>query len=125
SAPHCQIIPALALVASMTSFAVYASGPGQYHTMCAIGAYEKVNHSTMNSSTALNFMRSANAPTIRQQVIAANVAWNATNTSSGIATPLLNVAPAVNSAFTGSNRPFMNTRLKPPKNWLPSLNARL
>src|SRR5262249_27652645 len=117
--------PALALVASTTSFAVYASGPAQYHTMCAIGAYEKVNHSTMNSSTALNFIRSANAPTIRQQVMAANVAWNATNTSSGIATPLLNGGPAVNSALIGSNRPLRNKRSVPPKNWLPSLNARL
>ena len=79
----------------------------------------------MNSSTALNFMRSAKAPTIRQQVIAAKVAWNATNTSSGIATPLLKVAPGVNSPFTGSNKPFRNSRSKPPKNWLPSVNARL
>ena len=31
----------------------------------------------MKASTAENFMRSAKAPTIRQQVIAANVAWNA------------------------------------------------
>ena len=57
---------------------MYASGPGQNQTMCAIGSVAKVNHSTMNSSTAENFMRSAKAPRIRQQVIAANVAWNAT-----------------------------------------------
>ena len=38
--------------------------------MCAIGRYENVNHSTMNSSTAENFMRSAKAPTMRQGVIA-------------------------------------------------------
>src|SRR4029453_5882241 len=37
SAPHCQIKPALALVASTTFAAVYASGPGQNQTMCAIG----------------------------------------------------------------------------------------
>ncbi len=52
-----------------------------------------MNHSTMNSSTAENLMRSANAPTIRQQVMPANVAWNAANTISGITTPLLKVAP--------------------------------
>ena len=54
----------------------------------------------MNSSTAENFMRSANAPTIRQQVIAANVAWNAMNSSSGMTTPLLNVAAIANSPFS-------------------------
>src|SRR5690242_9785138 len=48
SAPHCQIKPALALVASTTLAAVYASGPAQYHTMCATGQYENVNHSTAN-----------------------------------------------------------------------------
>ena len=63
---------------------MYASGPAQNHTMCAIGRYEKVNHSTMNSSTAENFMRSANAPTIRQGVIAANVIWNAAYRYSGM-----------------------------------------
>jgi hypothetical protein len=46
--------------------------------MCAIGVYANVNHSTANSSTAENLMRSANAPRIRQTVIAAKVAWNAT-----------------------------------------------
>ena len=55
---------------SAAAASVYASGPAQNHTMCAIGRYENVNHSTMNSSTAENFMRSANAPTIRHGVIA-------------------------------------------------------
>src|SRR4030095_16300220 len=36
--PICQMKPALALVASTTLAAVYASGPAQNHTMCAIGA---------------------------------------------------------------------------------------
>ena len=36
----------------------------------------------MKMSTAENFILSATAPRIRQQVIAAKVAWNATNTSS-------------------------------------------
>ena len=71
-------------------------------------------------------MRSAKAPTIRQQVIAAKVAWNAMKSSSGIATPLLKVRghrEACRSA--GRNMPFMKTRSKPPKNALPSVNARL
>ena len=52
--------------------------------MWAIGRYENVNHSTVNSSTAENFTRSAKAPMIRAQVIAANVPWKATNDSSGM-----------------------------------------
>ncbi len=52
--------------------------------MCAIGRYEKVNHSTMNSSTALNFMRSAKAPTMRQGVMHAKVIWNTKYTYSGM-----------------------------------------
>ena len=79
----------------------------------------------MKSSTAENFARSANAPRIRQQVIAANVAWNATKTSSGIGVPLQNVAAIENSPFAESNVPFRNSRSKPPKNALPSVNARL
>ena len=66
------------------SATVYASGPAQHQTMCAIGRYENVNHSTMNSSTALNLMRSANAPTIRHGVIAANVSWKMKYTYSGM-----------------------------------------
>ena len=45
-----------------------------------------------NSSTAPNLMRSANEPTISAQVMPANVAWKATNTSSGIITPSVKVA---------------------------------
>src|SRR5258705_9865278 len=84
SAPHCQRRPAFAFCASTTFAAVYASGPGQNQTMCAIGRYENVNHSTMKRSTAENFARSAKAPRVRQHVIAANVPWNATKTSSYI-----------------------------------------
>src|SRR5438128_3764509 len=102
SAPHCHSNPALAFCASTTFAAVYASGPGQNQTMCAIGAYENVNHSTTKSSTAENFARSAKAPRIRQQVIAAKVAWNATNTSSGMTTPLEKVAAIANSPLTES-----------------------
>ena len=124
SAPHCHSNPALAFCASTTFAAVYASGPGQNHTMCAIGQYENVNHRTMNTSTPENFARSAKAPRIRQQVIAAKVAWNATKTSSGITTPFENVAPLANSPFTGSNVPLRNRRsVRLPKNWLPSVNA--
>src|SRR5688572_19010585 len=114
SAPHCQMRPALAFCASTTLAAVYASGPGQNQTIWAIGMYENVNHSTMKSSTALNFARSANAPRMRQQVIAANVAWKATKSSSGSTTPLLNVAAMLKSPFTPSKVPFRNTRSRPP-----------
>ncbi len=79
----------------------------------------------MKISTAENFIRSASAPTIRQHVIAAKVAWNATNTSSGMTTPLLNVAPIANSPVAELNVPFRNSRSSPPKNALPSVNARL
>jgi len=99
---------------------VIASGPSQYHTMWASGRYENVNQITMNSSTALNFMRSANAPRIRQGVIAANVHWNATNANSGITTPLLKVA-----AVDASVMPFRKSLSKPPKNELPPVNATL
>ena len=79
----------------------------------------------MKASTAENFMRSANAPTIRQQVMAAKVAWNAMNRSSGITTPLLKVPAIAIVPATGSNMPFMKTRSKPPKKALPSVKARL
>jgi hypothetical protein len=79
----------------------------------------------MNSSTAENFMRSAKAPTIRPQVMAANVAWKATNTISGMTTPLLKVAPIAKAPVAGSNTPFRNSRSKPPMKALPSVKARL
>jgi Amt family ammonium transporter len=60
-----------------------------------------------------------------EYAMAANVAWNATNTSSGSTTPLLNVAALANSPFAASNVPERNNRLKPPKNAFPSVNARL
>ena len=41
--------------------------------MCAIGSYTMIDHSTMNTSMALNFMRSANAPAISPGVMIANI----------------------------------------------------
>ena len=79
----------------------------------------------MNTSTALNFTRSAKAPTISPQVMAANVAWKATNTISGMYTPLLKVAAIAKVPAAGSKTPFRNSRSKPPMNALPSVNARL
>ncbi len=70
-------------------------------------------------------MRSAKAPTIRQQVMPAKVAWKAANNSSGMYTPLLKVAPIAKVPAAGSNRPFMNSRSKPPMKALPSVKARL
>ncbi len=45
------------------------------HTMCAMGKYTISIHKTMNSSMALNFMRSAKAPEISAGVITANINW--------------------------------------------------
>jgi hypothetical protein len=67
-----------------------------------------------NSSTAENLMRSAKAPTISAQVMAANVAWKATKLSSGMTTPLLKVAATESGVM-----PDRNTLLKPPMNGLP------
>ena len=106
---------------------VNASGPGQNQTMCAIGRYENVNQITANSSTAENLIRSANAPTIRHTVIAAKVAWNATKMSSGMTTPLLNVAAVANEPTPSfiEKMPPRNSRSRPPKNAPPSVNAML
>jgi len=79
----------------------------------------------MNSSTALNLMRSAKAPTIRQQVMPAKVAWKAAKTISGITTPLLKVAALAKVPAALSQMPFMKSRSRPPTNLLPSVNARL
>ncbi len=43
--------------------------------MCAIGKYTRKHHSVVNSSMALNFMRSANAPEINAGVMMANINW--------------------------------------------------
>jgi hypothetical protein len=59
-------------------------------------------------------------------VIAANVAWKAMNTISGITTPLEKVAALAYSPLATSNAPLRNKRsFKLPKNALPSVNARL
>src|SRR5882757_238034 len=36
-APHCQILPAVAVTASALAVGVYASGPAKNQTMCATG----------------------------------------------------------------------------------------
>ena len=82
-----------------------------------------VNQITMKISTAEKRMRSAKAPTIRQQVMPAKVAWKAANTISGMTTPLLKVAAMEKVPDAGSNRPFMNSRAPPPMKALPSVNA--
>ena len=63
-------------------------------------------------------MRSANEPTIKQQVMAANVAWKATNDSSGMTTPLLKVAATESGVM-----PLRNSLSNPPMNGLPPVNA--
>ena len=56
-------------------------------------------------------------------MIAANVAWKAAYTSSYIGVPLLNVAAIEKLPSAALNIPLMNSRLKPPMNALPSVNA--
>ena len=68
-------------------------------------------------------MRSTSDPRIRQHVMAANVAWNATNTISYIGVALLKVAPSENMPVAESNTPDRNARSSPPKNALPVVNA--
>ena len=63
-------------------------------------------------------MRSANEPTIKQQVMAAKVAWKATNDSSGMTTPLLKVAATESGVM-----PLRNSLSSPPMNGLPPVNA--
>ena len=91
--------------------------------MCATGMYANVNQMTRNNSTAENLMRSTSDPKIRQHVIAANVAWNATNTISYIGVALLNVAPSANVPVAESNKPLKNSRSVLPKNALSVVNA--
>ncbi len=75
----------------------------------------------MNTSRALNLMRSAKAPTISAGVIAAKVAWKQKKPSSGMLVALLNVPVSESPVM-----PLRNILLKPPKNaLLPSVNATL
>ena len=68
----------------------------------------------MNTSIAENFIRSANAPTIRAGVMVANIIWNIMNTVSGMV------------SFTASTvTPLRNTLPSPPTSAFPSSNARL
>jgi hypothetical protein len=51
------------------------SSPPLPHTMWAIGKQTMRLHRTVNSSMALNFIRSANAPEIKAGVMMANINW--------------------------------------------------
>src|SRR5512143_4044715 len=62
----------------------YSQPPGA-HTQCASGQYTNVDHSRMNHTYAEKRMRSATAPLISAGVMMANLPWNITNTSSGMA----------------------------------------
>ena len=68
-------------------------------------------------------MRSTTEPRIRQQVIAAKVAWNATYTSSYNGVCLLNVAAMEKLCVAESKVPLRNRRLNPPKIGLPWVKA--
>ena len=66
-------------------------------------------HSTQNSTTAENLIRSAKPPTMSAGVIAAKVIWKQMKTYSGISTPSEKVA-AIEFGVT----PARNSREKPP-----------
>src|SRR5580698_1937174 len=111
-------------MASATLAEVYASGPSQNQTMCATGRYANVNQNTMNTRAAENLMRSTSEPRIRQQVMAAKVAWKPTYTSSLSGTPLSKVAALLKLPSAGLNVPLRNSLLRPPMNGFgPSVKA--
>jgi len=56
--------------------------PSMPQTMWASGKYTRNIQPTMNSISALNFMRSAMAPTMRAGVMMANISWNIEKTLS-------------------------------------------
>ena len=58
--------------------------PGPDQTMWQMGRYTSVNHAAVKMSTAENFIRSANAPTISAGVMIAKVNWKQKNTDAGI-----------------------------------------
>ena len=72
-----------------------------------------------NSTTAENLTRSANEPTIKVQVIAAKVAWNAAKVKSGMYTPLLKVAATESGVI-----PLKKSLSNDPINGLPAVKAR-
>ncbi len=82
-----------------------------------------MNQITTNRSDAENLRRSTREPRIRQQVIAANVAWKATNTISYMGVPLLKVAARENTPVVESKVPLRNRRSNPPKKALPVVKA--
>ena len=51
------------------------SQPPAPQTQCASGSYTKVAHRRLNSTNALNRLRSAKAPVINAGVITANIIW--------------------------------------------------
>jgi hypothetical protein len=72
---------------------------------------------------AANFMRSTSEPTTRAAVMAAKVAWNEMKVSSGITTPVENVATLLAGVTSLRNR-----RPRPPTKLSqlpPSVNAKL
>ena len=72
----------------------------------------------MKTRIAENLARSAKAPTISPQVIAAKAPWKMTKVNSEIYTPLLKVAPS-ESIVT----PFRNSLESTPKKLPPSVKT--
>src|SRR5690606_25779854 len=124
SSPACACVFASgAAESTVRAASAIASGPVQYQTMCATGAYTNVTQSADTTSSAAKRTRSASAPTISAGANAANVIWNAMKTYSGSLTPFVRVAvsevcetpernafdsPPIQSLYSP---PFVNARL--------------
>src|SRR6185295_17183228 len=59
------------------------SQPSADQTQWASGEYTKIDHRTVNRTKALKRLRSAKAPVMRAGVMAANINWNAANSTNG------------------------------------------
>src|SRR3954447_13718529 len=59
------------------------SQPSTDQTQWANGEYTRIDHRIVNSTNAPNRLRSANAPVMSAGVIAANISWNAANSTNG------------------------------------------
>ena len=65
--------------------------------MCAIGKYTSSDHSVVNSSMALNFMRSAKAPEISAGVMMANINWYTMKVCCGMVARVIRVGRAAHA----------------------------
>ena len=87
-----------------------SSQPPSAQTQWATGAYTMVTHKVVNTTKALNFIRSAKAPVIRAGVMIANIPWKIMNACAGILAS--GVAPS--EALTPAKPKLSKPPIKPP-----------